>query len=116
VNTTPTLQDTRATNIRQAQCWFLVNVGLVYFWHFILDYVIQGSYFSQQTQLSVSIFAVLTVSIMNFYLALKTRGAWRLAYLITGILTIAVSIVVGVIGVVPVIPHLPSLVRAVFQI
>jgi hypothetical protein len=93
-----------------------VNVGLVYFWHFILDYVIQGSYFSQQTQLSVSIFAVVTVLTLNFYLAIHTRGGWRLVYLTTGMLTIAISILVGVVGIVPLIPHLPSLVRAAFQI
>jgi hypothetical protein len=114
VNNTPILQDADSTNLRQAQCWFLVNVGLVYFWHFIFDYVIHGNYFSQHMQFSASIFAVATVSILNFYLAFKTRGVWFLAFLITGLLTIAVCIAVGMIGIVPVIPHFPTIIRAVF--
>jgi hypothetical protein len=63
----------------------------------------------------LSIFAVATVSILNFYVAFKTQGVWSLAYITTGLLTIVVAIAIGFIGIVPVIPHLPLLIRAIFS-
>jgi hypothetical protein len=115
VSTESTSQIVRSTNVKQAQIWFLLNVGLVYFWIFVLDYVIRGIYFSQKIRFSFFIFAVATVSILNFYLAFKTQGVWLLAYIMTGLLTIVAAIAIGFIGIVPVIPHLPLLIRAIFN-